>query len=174
MNKKVILTTAALTVLATSLISAKSAAAFWPFDSFNKNSQFESQAAFSFPPIIQKIIDKFNLNPDEVKTTMDEVWKERHERREDELQQKLNQALKEGKITKEQKNKIMAKHEEIEKNREEWQNLSRKEKREKMEEFQEKMRAWAESEGINLQNIMGFGMRMRGKKFYRGFGRRMK
>lgn len=130
-----------------------------------------------YPPIIQKIAEKFNLNQDEVK----QVFNEEREAHQAEMKQKreeeLNKLVSEGKLTEDQKNALIAKQEEMQKNREsqreEMKDLSKEERQEKMKEYREahrqEMEKFAEEQGIDLKEIhaqMGEGF---GKK--EGMGR---
>lgn len=109
-----------------------------------------------FNTMIEKLSSKFNLNKDEVKTVFNEVRSQRQQERQKEMQAqfetRLNQAVKDGKITEEQKAKIIAKHQELQKER---------------GSKHDEMEAWAKKNGINLEWMNQFqGPRGMG----RGFG----
>jgi len=126
--------------------------AFWPFDLFKKDSSSTSQ----FPPLIQKIIEKFNLNPGEVQKVIDEEMQERERQRFSLLEEKLNQAVKDGVISEEQKKALLGR----------WQNKWQERRR-----IREEERKWLEENKIDWQKLgpylggMGFGKR----SFRRGF-----
>jgi hypothetical protein len=67
----------------------------------------------NFPPIVQKMVEKFNLNPDEVKTLVETDRTERQAERKADFETKLAEAVTAGKITEAQKAAIIAKHEEL-------------------------------------------------------------
>lgn len=118
-----------------------------------------------YPPIVQKIAERFNLNQDEVKQFFDENREEQQEERQLERKTKAEERLvnlvEEGIITEEQKQLLIAKHEEMrlesESHREELENLSQEERREKIKEHseanREEMKQWAEENGIDLKEL---------------------
>ena len=101
------------------------------------------------PPIIQKLVEKFNLNENEVKAVFEEERNQHQERAREMFEERLNQAVKDGKITEEQKNKIMAKHEEM--------RTERQQERNERQEQRQEMEQWAEDNGINLEDVGMFG-----------------
>ncbi len=157
MKKKIFLGASSL-ALAGLLFTASPSEAFWPFDGLMKSNNGQAQTTQSgFPPLIQKIIEKFNLNKDEVKKVMEETRQENQNQRQAQFEEKLGQAVAQGKITEEQKNLILAKHQEMRKNMEEWQKLSPEERRNKSREQYEEMKKWAEENNIDLDWMMGWG-----------------
>jgi len=123
---------------------------FWPFDLFKKSGSSTSP----FPPLIQKIIEKFNLNPSEVQKVIDEERQEREKQRLSLLEEKLNQAVKDGVISEEQKKALL----------ERWQN-----KWQQRRQIREEERKWLEENKIDWQKL---GPYLGGKGFgRRGFGR---
>lgn len=117
--------------------------------------------------IIEKIATRFNLNQDEVQQVFDEHREERREARRSMIEEKLNQAVTDGKITEAQKQLLLDKKEEMmnehQGKMEEFRNLSQEEKREKMQEhrgeFQahrEEFKTWAEENGIDLDELRGY------------------
>ncbi len=109
-----------------------------------------------YPPIIQKLVERFGLNEDEVKAVFDEAREEQHQQMQNRFEERLNQAVSEGEITEEQKQAILAKREEMQANREEFKDLSPEERREKMEAHQEEMKKWAEENGLELDSCPMF------------------
>jgi len=88
-----------------------------------------------YPPIVQRLVEKFGLNEADVKAVFDEERSARQAEMQARHEERLNQAVSDGKITEEQKQAILAKQGE-----------------------REEMKAWAESEGIDwevLQELMG-------------------
>lgn len=149
MNKKAIILTTSLLTIAAFFMLAQPAQAFWPFGSGNKTEQ----SANGFPSIIQKLIDKFNLNPEEVTQVLDETRKEHQQQAQADFEEKLNEAVGNSRITEDQKNKILAKHEEMKNSKENWENLSPEERKEKAKTQQEELKAWAEQNGIDLKDF---------------------
>lgn len=65
-------------------------------------------------PLIKKLTERFNLNKDDVDVFMEEVKQERQQQRQQEVGDRLQQAVDDGVITSEQKDAISVKHQEIE------------------------------------------------------------
>jgi polyhydroxyalkanoate synthesis regulator phasin len=111
--------------------------------------------------LMQKLVERFNLNLDEVKTFFEGIRQERQAERQAKFEEKLTSEVEAGNITEDQKTLIQQKHEELkadkEAKREEFQNLTREERREKMRQHREEMREWAEANGIDLKHLMGPG-----------------
>lgn len=112
--------------------------------------------------IVQKIAEKFGLNQNDVQAVFDQVRQERQAERESKFEVKLSQAVTDGKITEEQKNLILNKHEELqsqrEQNKEEWMSLSPEERKTQMEQRRTQLQNWAEQNGIDINYLFsGFG-----------------
>lgn len=91
----------------------------------------------SYPPIIQKLAERFNLNQDEVMNVFEEVRGEHHAFMATNFEEHLDEMVSEGKITEEQKQKILENHEELQAKMDEWKDLSPEERHEKMKAWQE-------------------------------------
>ncbi len=158
MDKKILMGAAAAVVIT-------SAAAFGAIGVSAQGSDMNQN-------VVQKLAEKFNLNESDVQAVFDQTREERHQEMETKYEDNLNTAVSEGKITEEQKTLILAKHDEIEKNREanreNWQNLTPEERRTQMQQQRDEMQTWADQNGINLSLIMGMGDGMRGP--HGGFG----
>lgn len=63
--------------------------------------------------LVDKIAQKFNLNKDEVQKVFDQNKADRQAEMEARYEDRLSQAVKDGKLTEEQKTKILAKHKEL-------------------------------------------------------------
>jgi len=126
-----------------------------------------------YPPIVQKLVERFNLNTEEVKQVFDEERSERQQQMQVRFEERLNQTVSEGKITEEQKQLILAKHEELQAEREaeqeSFKNMTQEERREGMEAKQNELKSWAEQNGIGLEYLFGgFGMHGKGPGGMRG------
>jgi len=110
--------------------------AFWPFDLFK--------------------IEKFNLNTSEVQKVIDEERQEREKQRLSLLEEKLNQAVKDGVISEEQKKALL----------EHWQN-----KWQERRQIREEERKWFEENKIDWQKLGPYLGGMGGKFGRRVFGR---
>lgn len=116
-----------------------------------------------------KIAQKFNLNQDEVQKVFDEHKEEIHQEHQQELNTKLDEYVSSGKITAEQKTLIQNKLEELhtqrESNKDEFENLSKDERKSKMEEKKSELETWAEQNGLDkelLEEIMHSGRHGKG------------
>lgn len=111
----------------------------------------------TLPPMVGDLVEKFNLNEEEVSAYLEEVHAEHQAEREAELKESLDAALSEGKITQEQYDAIWAKHEEVKADREDMtQNRGEVKGRE------DGLREYLEDEGIDtsiLPEREGFGKR---------------
>lgn len=113
----------------------------------------------SFPPMIQRIIEKYNLNKDEVQGFLEEnrteIQAEKRAERTEELYSKLQENVEKGTITQEQYEMIIKRHEEIKETRTgEYQN------RGKIRGRQDGLKAYLEEQGIDssiLPEKEGFG-----------------
>ncbi|MBN1162921.1 hypothetical protein JXA34_04230 [Patescibacteria group bacterium] len=154
MNKKIIIPTLALALIATAgTMTVKSVYAQGPGNGFQS--------------LIKKFIERFNLNEDEVNEFMEEIKEEKREEQRSHLEEQLNAAVSEGKLTEEQKNALLEKMAERPENKENWQELSEEERKQLMDNNRAEMQAWAEENGIDLSlmhpeihpNKEGFGGR---------------
>ena len=127
MNKKIIIPSLALTVLAG--VGSHAVTTVY------------AQENNSVHPMMQNIAQRFNLNEDEVANFFKEQRETRMEERKATREEQLNQAVSEGKITEEQKNALLTKMEE------------RKAQR---QTHREEMQAWAEENGIDL-SVLNLG-----------------
>lgn len=106
----------------------------------------------SYPPIIQKLADRFNLNVEEVQGVFEEERAEHHAVMLSNFEDKLSEMVSAGKITEEQKQAILDKYEEMQAQMSALmdENLTNEERQEKMRAIHEKMRTWAEEQGIEF------------------------
>lgn len=126
-----------------------------------------------YPPIIQALADRFDLNPDDVK----EVFDERHEAKHGEMQQrhegKLDGAVEAGTLTEEQKDELLQKMSEFRSKMEEQKDLSPAERFEAMKEHKEELKTWADENDVDLGLLGGCGQGSRakmGRHMGRGMG----
>jgi len=151
MNKKLLITTLALVLVGSGYLAATKVKA-------------ESSNSW-YPPIVQKLVERFGLNESDVKAVFDEERSNRQTEMQNKFEERLTQAVSDGKITEVQKQAIIAKHQEIMNNRselDEMKNLTQEERRSKMEEKRTEMENWAKELGIDtgvLENLMHGGMK---------------
>jgi hypothetical protein len=102
-----------------------------------------------YPNIISRLAQKFNLNESDVEAVFDAVHEERQDQIQSVHEERLNQAVTDGVISEDQKNALLAKHQEMFTQRQEAR-----------ETHHEEMQAWFEENGIDpevLANYMGMG-----------------
>lgn len=92
--------------------------------------------------IIEKLADRFNVGTDEVKEVFNEARQERRQQAQADFEEKLDEAVKEGKLTKVQKETILKKHSQIQK------------KQEELMELRQELWEWAEENDVDLRSIM--------------------
>ncbi|HJQ08160.1 MAG TPA: hypothetical protein VJ836_01610 [Candidatus Saccharimonadales bacterium] len=112
-----------------------------------------TDSASGIPTLAEKIATKFNLNKDEVQAVFDEEKVARHAEMQKHMEERLSQAVTDGKLTAEQKDKILAKLQELHANRESerasMQDMTAEERKKHMQSKHAELRQWAEDNGIN-------------------------
>jgi len=101
----------------------------------------------SYPPIVEKLAEKLNVSNSDVSTAFDEVRQERRQEVRERFEEQLDQAVKDGKITEEQKEVILKKHIEIQ------------EQQEEVMELRQDLKNWADENDIDLRDVMGKGFK---------------
>ncbi len=123
--------------------------------------------------LVQRLVQKFGLKTADVQSVFDTVHQERQAQMEQKISDRLDGFVKEGKITESQKKLILAKHEELQKNREAnlqaWKDLTPEERRTKMDAQRTDLESWAKQNNIDVQYVLGFGREM-GRGMGRGMG----
>ncbi len=107
--------------------------------------------------LIQKLVERFNLNQDEVEEVFTEVREERHQQMQSRFEERLNQLVSDGKLTEEQKQAVLAKKAELQENRPEFSTMSKEERETQRQAHQEEMEAWAKENGLDLNLVLGWG-----------------
>lgn len=115
---------------------------------FVKTAHAEENRKLS--PMLQGLVEKFNLNESEVATFVNDQRDANRAQVEADKLDRLNTAVSEGKLTEDQKNALLAKQEENKANRESMQELTREERDTKIKENRDAMKTWAEDNGIDL------------------------
>lgn len=105
--------------------------------------------------LIDKIAQKFNLNKDEVKAVFEADRSERHAEMEAKAKEHLTQAVKDGKLTQEQADKITAKRAEMKAFRESLEGKTDEERKTAMEANREELKKWAADNDIPMKYVHG-------------------
>ncbi|MEW6772276.1 MAG: hypothetical protein AB1330_12995 [Bacillota bacterium] len=130
----------------------------------------ETQADYNFPPVIQKLVEKFNLDPAKVNEVLQEDRKEREAKREAMIEERLDQEVKEGTITEKQKEAILAKRKEMQEKLEALRDLAPEERHEALQQLREEVTAWAKENGIDAKWLLMGPRKGFGPRGFCGFG----
>lgn len=103
--------------------------------------------------LVDKIADKFNLNKDDVQAVFDAQRTEMEAQRAQEVKDRIDQAVKDGKITQDQANKITAKLQEMRANRDAMKDKTAEERQRTRQEKRDDMKQWAQDNGISLDAL---------------------
>lgn len=125
----------------------------------------------TYPPIVQRLAEKFGLNVDEVNQTFAEEREAHQEEMRSQLEERLDTAVAEGKITEAQKAVILEKIGEMQANKGNLENLDRETHHTKMRKLHEEFRTWAEENDIDLSELMPLGSGGPKGKFGPGWNR---
>ncbi len=131
-------------------------------------SYASAQDKSNYPPIVQKLAQKFNLNEADVQAVFDEEKEEHFADMQARWNERLDDLVNDGKITKGQKDAVLEKHEEMHNSMLELKDLSPEERKSKMKEIHDEFEKWAEEQGIDLPLMGHFKMGFN-KGFHKGF-----
>lgn len=99
--------------------------------------------------LVERLATKFNLDQTEVKSVVDEFRKEKGVEHEAKFNAKLELAVKEGKLTAEQKNQIIIKHEEVKNKLDTIKAIADKtERKQAVEQLKSDLKKWAQENDI--------------------------
>lgn len=127
---------------------------------------FAQNSTNPFSGIIEKLAARFNLKKEDVQKVFDEERAEKQKQMQQTYEEMLNNAVKNGNLTEAQKQLLLKKHEELQKNRAEnknnWQNLSPDERKAAMQKERTDLENWAKQNNIDIKYLFGgFGMGMK-------------
>lgn len=104
--------------------------------------------------LVQRIANYFSLDKNEVQKVFDENKADRINDRQQKLETRLDQAVKDGKLTSEQKEKLLAKLKELQGQIKDDRVNDRKEHRQQMQQNRDELKQWAKDNGINLEEVL--------------------
>lgn len=107
--------------------------------------------------LVDKLVARFNLNKDDVQKVFDEAQEERKVEMQKNYEERLSQAVEDGDLTAEQKDKIIAKQKEMAEFRQSLESKSVSDAREAMKSKHEELEKWADDSDIPQRFLM-FGM----------------
>ena len=114
--------------------------------------------------LVDKLASKFNLDKSDVQAVFDEERTERQAERQQEIEERLTQAVTDGKITEDQKDKILAKMKEMESQREsnhdKFKDMTEDERHEAMKSEMDSLKTWADENDIPME-YLGMHMHIR-------------
>jgi hypothetical protein len=122
--------------------------------------------------LVQRLAQKLGVQQTQVQSVFDEVRNEKQAEMQKKLEERLTQAVKEGKITEAQKQLLLTKHKQMqderEKNRETWQNMTPEQRRDAQQKARTELEAWAKANNISLEWLMmGHGMGKMGRHMWK-------
>jgi len=103
--------------------------------------------------LIQKLAARFNVEESEVEGVFAEHHQEMQAERVAEMEEKLSEAVEDGKITAEQRDALVEKKGEMKSKHEGLKDLSPEDRRAQMKEFRGEMKDWAEENDIDMRDI---------------------
>lgn len=145
MKNKIILTALAITsagavALGTSTVSAQ-----------------QTTATETYPPIVQKLAQRFGLNEHEVQAVFDEAQAEHHQQMQKRIEDRLQQAVSDGTLTQEQFEAIKLKHQELHQQRtsalDDWRRKGHGERQRLMQTHREELKNWYEANGLTFDQL---------------------
>jgi hypothetical protein len=140
-NKRLFITTGIVTLASAVGVGATALA----------DSSTASNASGEPSGLVQKISDTFHLNKSDVQKVFDD-WRTQHQQeRRQQLAARLDQAVKDGKITEDQKNKILAKLDEL---HNQLKDNTSSDRRLNHHQLFEELQQWAKDNGINLGQLL--------------------
>jgi hypothetical protein len=150
MQKKILLTAAALAIVGTTLMTAQHA--------FAQTSDTTTNPMSS---LVDKLATKFGLEKSQVQAVFDEERAAHQAEMRAKEEERLNTLVSEGKITQAQKQLIISKRQEMEtqreSERESMQNMTAEERQAAMEAKRTALEQWATQNGIDSKYLKAFG-----------------
>jgi hypothetical protein len=157
-KKTLVLSAAALGIGASTLLGIGMAQA----------DETELAAGAARPSLVQRIAERFSLNQDEVQVVFDEFKDERQAEHRAKLEERLQKAVDEGKLTTEQRDAILVKMDEMKTFMESLKDKTPEERKEALKQKHAELKQWAEDNNIPEGFRMFFGPH--GKPGHRGPG----
>jgi len=99
------------------------------------------------------LVERFDLDPDEIMDFFHELKEERIVDAEERFEEKLDELVEDEKITEDQKEAILDKKEELKTFKEELEDMTISEAREAMKDIHEELKDWAEENDISLKDF---------------------
>lgn len=123
----------------------------------------------SFSELVQMIAQKFNLDQAQVQGVFDQYKTQHQIKKIDNWNSKLDQDIKDGKITQAQKQLIISKRQELQNNRPDFKNLTSDQKKAAVKQQKTDLENWAKQNNIDIKYLIGRNMRS-GRGMRMGWG----
>ena len=112
--------------------------------------------------LVQAIAQRFGLQESDVQSVFDENRNQHQAQMQAKFEDRLTQAVTDGKITEEQKQAILTKRQELQTAQQDqktnWQNMTADERKQAMQTQQQDLQTWATQNGIDLKSLGGLGL----------------
>jgi hypothetical protein len=125
-----------------------------------------------YPPFVERLAERFDLDKDEVMDFMEELREEKGKEMEARFEEKLDELVEEGTITSAQKEAILDKKEEIKTFKEGLGDMTVSDAREALKDLKEELKDWAQENDIELKYLFPKAAQKKGPRgfFMFGFG----
>jgi polyhydroxyalkanoate synthesis regulator phasin len=107
--------------------------------------------------LVDKIASHFNLNKTDVQKVVDDFKTEHQAERDSRYQDRLQKAVDQGQLTAEQKDKILAKHKELEDFRASLKDKTPEQRHDAMKNKHDELKKWADDNNIPLRFLLPVG-----------------
>ena len=111
--------------------------------------------------LVEQIAQRFQLNQSDVQSVFDQNRSQHQQMMQDRLKTRLDQLVKDGKLTADKEQLILNKLKELANQRQaDWndlKNLTAEQRKQKLSDQKKALEDWASQNGIDLQTIMPFG-----------------
>lgn len=126
----------------------------------------QAQAATTVPnreTLIQRIADAFHLNKDDVQKVFDQFHTDRVAAHDQKYTDRLDQAVKDGKLTSAQEQLILDKRKELQNKVQDYKTMTQEQRKTAKQQERQDLKTWAHQNNIDLKYLLpGFGMMGRG------------
>jgi len=107
--------------------------------------------------LVQRLVQKFNLDESEVQAVFDEEMADHHAQMQTRMEQRIDKLVTDGKITQEQKQKILDKleemHDQMPVDENEFENMTPEQRQSEMQKRKTELEAWAKENGIEVSYL---------------------
>lgn len=98
--------------------------------------------------IVDRISTKFNLNRDEVAKVFEEEFEARHKKHTEKINERIDQAVKDGKLSQDLADQLKSKLQEVDKLKQDLRNTKNEDIQNKIRESLDELNTWLDNNGI--------------------------